>query len=80
MMLVLPSAALTVRFLTRRFIGEYGDMGECQARARPVPLRTGVRRRACLCPQGVIACCPLLPFSGAVACSQGGGTMAVFVQ
>lgn len=30
---VLPSAALTVRFLTRRFIGEYGDMGECQARA-----------------------------------------------
>lgn len=22
------SAALTVRFLTRRFIGEYGDMGE----------------------------------------------------
>lgn len=28
---ILPSAALTVRFLTRRFIGEYGDMGECQA-------------------------------------------------
>lgn len=27
--LVLPFAALTVRFLTRRFIGEYGDMGEC---------------------------------------------------
>lgn len=36
---IIPSAALTVRFLTRRFIGEYGDMGECQARARPVPNR-----------------------------------------
>ncbi|NXY76884.1 RERGL protein, partial [Glareola pratincola] len=34
-------AALTVRFLTRRFIGEYGDMGECQARARPVPAEEG---------------------------------------
>lgn len=44
MVLILPSAALTVRFLTRRFIGEYGDMGECQARARWFPLGMGVRR------------------------------------
>lgn len=43
MILILPSAALTVRFLTRRFIGEYGDMGECWARAGPAkrPLGTG---------------------------------------
>lgn len=41
MVVILPSAALTVRFLTRRFIGEYGDMGECQGMARLFPVRDG---------------------------------------
>uniref|UniRef100_A0A8B9FD05 small monomeric GTPase n=1 Tax=Amazona collaria TaxID=241587 RepID=A0A8B9FD05_9PSIT len=41
MVVILPSAALTVRFLTRRFIGEYGDMGECQSMARLFPIRDG---------------------------------------
>lgn len=52
MILILPSAALTVRFLTRRFIGEYGDMGECQARARPVPVRDWGQEASLLLPAG----------------------------
>uniref|UniRef100_A0A8D2PL81 small monomeric GTPase n=1 Tax=Zosterops lateralis melanops TaxID=1220523 RepID=A0A8D2PL81_ZOSLA len=37
---ILPSAALTVRFLTRRFIGEYGDMGESGRPGRKEPDKT----------------------------------------
>lgn len=75
---VLPSAALTVRFLTRRFIGEYGDMGECQARPGRFPTGTGVERQPCFCLWDFIAAHPLLPFSRAFACFQGLDVM--FVQ
>lgn len=74
---ILPSAALTVRFLTRRFIGEYGDMGECQARARPVPSRDWGRETALLLLWDFIAA-HLLLFSRTFACSQ--GLNVVFVQ
>ena len=60
MFLILPSAALTVRFLTRRFIGEYGDMGECQARARPVPIRDWGQEASLLLPPG-FHCFPSSP-------------------
>lgn len=60
MILFLPSAALTVRFLTRRFIGEYGDMGECQARARLVPVRDWGQEASLLLPVG-FHCFPSSP-------------------
>lgn len=74
---VLLSAALTVRFLTRRFIGEYGDMGECQARPGQLPAGTGVQRQPCFCLWDFIAAHPLLPFSRASACSQGLSVVSV---
>lgn len=79
MILILPSAALTVRFLTRRFIGEYGDMGECRARVRPVPLRDWGQEAILLLPAGFHR----FPSSPAFLQSLRllpGGSMVVFVQ